>query len=109
MRIHREKVPGIRTELVHFPDGDRKDGRMGGNEKTISAGDLSSVVFKKRLVTKQMQNGAEDRGGRKSSKCPESATPILRTFQAYTWETTSCFHSTEDRSHGYHGYGHGLE
>ena len=31
------------------------------------------------LVLKNICNKAEDRGGRKPSKCPESATPILRT------------------------------
>ena len=31
MRIRREKVPGIRTELVHFPGRVREDGRMDGD------------------------------------------------------------------------------
>ena len=76
MRIRLGKVPGIRTELVHFPGGAGEDGRMGV-EMAVPAGDLSSVAFEKCLITKQMQNGAEDRGARKPSKCPESATPIL--------------------------------
>ena len=46
-------------------------------------GDLSSVVFKKFLITKRIQNSAEDRGTRKPSKYPESATPILRAFRLH--------------------------
>ena len=69
-------------------------------------GDLSSVVFKKFLITKRIQNSAEDRGTRKPSKYPESATPILRAFQAYAWETTSCFYMAQDRCRG-HGSGLG--
>ena len=62
MRIRRGKVPGIRVKAVHFPGGAREDGRMGG-EMAVSAEDLSSAVFEKSLITKRMQNGAEDRGG----------------------------------------------
>lgn len=43
----------------------------------VSVRDLSSVVFKKCLVIKRMQNDMEDRGARKPSKCLESATPVL--------------------------------
>ena len=75
MRIRRGKVPGIRGKAVHFPGG---AGRMAAWwEMAVSARDLASVVFEKSLITKQMQNGAEDRGTRKPSKCPESATPVL--------------------------------
>ncbi len=76
MRIRLGKVPGIRGKAVHFPGGAREDIRMGV-EMAVPAGDLSSVAFEKCLITKQMQNGAEDRGTRKPSKCPESATPVL--------------------------------
>ena len=50
----------------------------------VSAEDLSSAVFEKCLITRQMQNSAEDRGSRKPSKCPESATPILGPICIYT-------------------------
>ena len=67
MRIRREKVPGVRVKAVHFPGGAREDGRMGGDGSVcrgaVSAEDLSSAVFEKSLITKRMQNGAEDRGG----------------------------------------------
>ena len=76
MRIRLGKVPGIRVKAVHFPGRAREDGRMGV-EMAVPAGDLASVVFEKSLITKQMQNDAEDRGTRKPSKCPESATPVL--------------------------------
>ena len=46
-------------------------------------GDLSSVVFKKFLITKRIQNSAEDRGTRKPSKYPESATTILGAICVY--------------------------
>ena len=76
MRIRLGKVPGIRGKAVHFPGGAREDVRMGV-EMAVPAKDLASVAFGKCLITKQMQNGAEDRGTRKPSKCPESATPVL--------------------------------
>ena len=39
-------------------------GRMAAwGEMAVSAEDLSSAVFEKSLITKRMQNGAEDRGG----------------------------------------------
>ena len=62
MRIRLGKVPGIRGKAVHFPGGAREDGRMGV-EMAVPAGDLASVVFEKSLITRRMQNGAEDRGG----------------------------------------------
>ena len=51
----------------------------------ISAIDLSSVAFEKSLIIKRMQNGAEDRGARKPSRCPESVRhpcprPYLHIF-----------------------------
>ena len=61
--------------MVHFPGGDWRMAAWG--EMAVSAEDLSSAVFEKSLITKQMQNGAEDRGTRKPSKCLESATPVL--------------------------------
>ena len=50
----------------------------------ISAIDLSSVAFEKSLIIKRMQNGAEDRGARKPSRCPESATPVLGLICIYS-------------------------
>ena len=82
------EVPGIRRKAVHFPGKGREDGCMGGDNSIclsvcLSAIDLSSVIFEKCLVTKRMQNSAEDRGARKPSKCPESATPILGPICVY--------------------------
>ena len=70
-----EKCPGFALNWYTFPVG---PGRMAAWwEMAVPAGDLSSVAFEKSLITKRMQNGAEDRGVRKPSKCPESATPVL--------------------------------
>ena len=67
--------PGEVPRMVHFPGGGLRMAAWG--EMAVSAEDLSSAVFEKSLITKQMQNGAEDRGTRKPSKCLESATPVL--------------------------------
>ena len=67
-----EKCPEFVGKRFTFPVGP-----AWGVEMAVPAGDLSSVAFEKCLITKQMQNGAEDRGTRKPSKCPESATPVL--------------------------------
>ena len=39
--------------MVHFPGGDREDGRMGV-EMAVPAEDLSSAVFEKCLITRRM-------------------------------------------------------
>ena len=75
MRIRLVKSARNSWESGSLSQWGREDGRMGG--------DLSSVVFKKFLITKRIQNSAEDRGTRKPSKYPESATPILGAICVY--------------------------
>ena len=70
-----EKCPEFVGKRFTFPVG--TGGWPHGWEMAVPARELASVVFEKSLITKQMQNGAEDRGTRKPSKCPESATPVL--------------------------------
>ena len=84
MRIRREKVPGVRVKAVHFPGGDGRMAAWMGDGSACPARDLSSVAFEKCLITRRMQNGAEDRGTRKPSKCPESATPVLGLICIYS-------------------------
>ena len=52
MRIRRGKVPGIRVKAVHFPGGGLRMAAWG--EMAVSAEDLSSAVFEKYLITRQM-------------------------------------------------------
>ena len=55
------KCPEFVGKRYTFPVG---TGRMATwMEMAVSAEDLSSAVFEKSLITKRMQNGAEDRGG----------------------------------------------
>ena len=74
---HKREESALNITELRSNDDDIQGRGAWSFQPPASCTHPASVVFEKCLITKRMQNGAEDRGTRKPSKCLESATPVL--------------------------------